>query len=91
MAEVPVLAVQLPPASIRETAGRRMEAHLVQGLRWILAEVLRRANRAKVPPVVVNLSLGTLAGPGDATEFLADWMAHEIDRHRRMAPAPKCA
>lgn len=86
MAEVPVLAVQLPPSSIRETAGRRMEAHLVQGLRWILAEVLRQADEAKVPPVVLNLSLGTLAGPGDASEFLADWIAYEIDRHRRMAP-----
>jgi hypothetical protein len=86
MSEVPILAVQLPPSSIRETAGRRMEAHLVQGLRWILAVVLRQADAAKVPPVVLNLSLGTLAGPGDASEFLADWIAHEIDRHRRMAP-----
>ena len=86
MAAAPILAVQLPPASMRETAGRRTEAHLVQGLRWILAEVLRLSDKNKAPPVVINLSIGSLAGPGDATEFLADWMAYEIDRHRRLAP-----
>jgi hypothetical protein len=86
MARVPILAVQLPPASIRESAGRRMEAHLVQGLRWILAEVLRLSDGNRVPPVVVNLSIGSLAGPGDATEFLAEWIGHEIDRHSRLAP-----
>lgn len=81
---VPILAVQLPPASVRETAGRRMEAYLVQGLRWILAEALRQANGTDVPPVVVNLSLGSLAGPGDRHAFLADWFAHELARHRRI-------
>jgi hypothetical protein len=80
----PILAVQLPPASIRETAGRRMEAYLVQGLRWILAEALRQANLTDVPPVVINLSLGSLAGPGDRHAFLADWFAFEIARHARM-------
>lgn len=85
MAATPILAVQLPPASVRETSGRRMEAQLVQGLRWILAEVLRLSDGTKVPPVVLNLSIGSLAGPGDETEFLADWMAYEIARHRRIA------
>jgi hypothetical protein len=81
---LPILAVQLPPASVRETAGRRMEAYLVQGLRWILAEALRQANLTDVPPVVVNLSLGSLAGPGDHHAFLADWFAYEIARHARL-------
>ena len=87
MAQSPLLAVQLPPASIRETAGRRMESHLVQGLRWVLAQVLALSDGAQVPPVVVNLSIGSLAGPGDATEFLSDWFEYEIARHRRLAPA----
>ena len=80
----PILAVQLPPATIRETAGRRMESYLVQGLRWILAESLRHANLTDVPPVIVNLSLGSLAGPGDRHAFLADWFAFELARHARM-------
>jgi hypothetical protein len=86
MAQSPLLAVQLPPASIAETAGRRMDAHLIQGLRWILAETLRRANGTDLPPLIINLSIGALAGPGDATEFLAEWLSYEIARHHRLAP-----
>lgn len=89
MRAVPILAVQLPPASVRETAGRRMETYLVQGLRWILAEALRLANHTDVPPVVVNLSLGSLAGPGDRHAFLADWFAHEVARHARLGKGAK--
>lgn len=81
---VPILAVQLPPATVAETAGRRMEANLVQGLRWILAEAFRLANGTNVPPVVINLSLGSLAGPGDNHAFLANWFDFEIKRHARM-------
>jgi hypothetical protein len=84
---VPLLAVQLPPASIRETSGRRMEAYLVQGLRWIMAEVLRQAHLTDVPPLVINLSVGSLGGPGDETAFLADWFRYEIARHARLADA----
>jgi hypothetical protein len=82
--EVPILAVQLPPQSVRETAGRRLETYLVQGLRWLLAEVLRQAQGTDVPPLVVNISLGSLAGPGDSHAFLADWLTHEVARHARL-------
>jgi hypothetical protein len=87
--QVPILAVQLPPASVRDTAGRRMEAYLVEGLRWILAETLRQARYSDVPPVVVTLSLGSLAGPGDRHAFLADWFAHEVARHSRLGRGAK--
>jgi hypothetical protein len=83
--DVPVLAVQLPPQSVRETAGRRLETYLVQGLRWLLAEVLRQAHGTDVPPLVVNISLGSLAGPADSHAFLADWLKHEVARHARLA------
>lgn len=84
MSDLPILAVQLPPASIRETSGRRMETYLVQGLRWILSEVLRQAHYSDVPPVVVNISLGALSGPGDRHAFVADWLDHEVKRHARV-------
>jgi hypothetical protein len=84
MLAVPMLAVQLPPSSVRETSGRRMEAYLVQGLRWILAEAFRLSNETDVPPIVINLSVGSLAGPGDKTAFLANWFEYEIERHIRM-------
>lgn len=82
---VPILAVQLPPRSVRETAGRRLETYLVQGLRWLLAEALRQAQGTDVPPLVVNISLGSLAGPGDSHAFLADWLRHEVARHARLS------
>lgn len=82
---LPILAVQLPPVSIRETSGRRMETHLVQGLRWILSEALRQADHSDVPPIIVNISLGSLAGPGDRHAFLADWLAYEVARHARVS------
>jgi Subtilase family len=87
MKGIPILAVQLPAASIRDTSGRRTEAYLVQGLRWILAEVLRKANRTDVPPVVINISLGSLAGSGDKTAFLADWFTYEVARFKRLTGA----
>jgi hypothetical protein len=34
--------------------------------------------------MVINISLGSLAGPGDRHAFLADWMRHEIARHDRI-------
>jgi hypothetical protein len=89
MRAVPILAVQLPPQSVRETAGRRMECHMVQGLRWLLAEVLRQARGTDVPPMVVNISLGSLAGPGDRNAFLAEWMRHEVARHDRICSGAK--
>ncbi|MBS0124838.1 S8 family serine peptidase [Thetidibacter halocola] len=65
----PLLAVQLPPEAIEDTSGMRAESYLVQGLRWIL-----RAARQIDPtaPVIVNLSLGIVAGPKDGTLF-AEW------------------
>ncbi|MES2667761.1 MAG: hypothetical protein V4712_16865 [Pseudomonadota bacterium] len=86
MSGLPLLAVQVPSAAIRDSSGRRLEGYVAQGIRWILAQVLQSAQGdGRVPVVVINLSLGSLAGPGDETAFLADWMRHEIARHARMA------
>jgi hypothetical protein len=89
MRDLPILAVQLPPQSVRDTAGRRMETYLVQGLRWLLSEALRQAHGTDVPPMVVNISLGSLAGPGDSHAFLADWLKHEVARHARLTGGAK--
>lgn len=86
MRALPVLAVQLPPAALRDTSGRRLEGYVVQGLRWLVAQTLRRAAGGPVAPLVVNLSVGSLAGPGNASAFLADWFQYEMQRHARLAP-----
>ncbi|MBS0565713.1 MAG: hypothetical protein JSR87_14955 [Proteobacteria bacterium] len=72
LADVGLLAVQLPPAAIVATSGRRLEHLVLQGLRWIIARALRAAILSgRRMPLIVNLSLGTLAGPRDKTEILA--------------------
>lgn len=86
MRALPILAVQLPPAALRDTSGRRLEGYVVQGLRWLMAQTLRRAAGGPVAPLVVNLSLGSLAGPGNASAFLADWFSYELQRYARLAP-----
>ncbi|MHA6325305.1 S8 family serine peptidase [Roseivivax sp. CAU 1753] len=83
IAGLPILAVQLPPAAIAETSGRKTEGYVAIGLRWIVTEALR-LSRCDGRPVIVNLSLGALAGPGDHTAFLAQWIAAEIDRYERL-------
>ncbi|CUH78596.1 S8 family serine peptidase [Tropicibacter naphthalenivorans] len=70
----PLLGVQLPPQAIEDTSGTRMESYLIQGLRWILRQAAKVNPDA---PVVVNISLGFLAGPKDGTRFAEYQMAQE--------------
>ncbi|SFQ59764.1 Subtilase family protein [Roseivivax halotolerans] len=81
--DLPILAVQLPPAAIAETSGRKTEGYVAIGLRWIVTEAMR-ASTCDGRPVVVNLSLGALGGPGDETAFLAEWCSSEIARYERL-------
>ncbi|MCA0961265.1 S8 family serine peptidase [Salipiger bermudensis] len=70
----PLLGVQLPPQAIADTSGTKFESYLVDAVRW----VLRRAE-AMDPhaPVIINLSLGMLAGPKDGTRFAEYQVARE--------------
>lgn len=86
--DVDVLAVQLPPAAVADTSGRRLDPYVVMGLRWMVTEALRLCRARGGPvPLVVNISLGSLGGPGDASAFLSDWIAHEMDRYRSLSGA----
>lgn len=73
----PLIAVQLAPGAAKDTSGRRLEPFLVMGLRWII-EQARNCDR----DLVVNLSLGSLAGPGNATHFIADSIRYELDFYK---------
>ena len=72
--DVPIIGVQLPPDSIDDTSGTRLETHLLQGLRWMIFE----ARRNRIENLVVNVSLGILAGPKDGTKFIEQQIAWEI-------------
>ncbi|WP_421917745.1 hypothetical protein [Mameliella sp.] len=70
----PLLGVQLPPESIDDTSGTWIESYLVMGLRWVLRQAAQVDARA---PVIVNVSLGVLAGPKDGSHFVEYQMARE--------------
>ncbi len=76
LADVPILAVQLPPDSIDDTSGTRLETHLLMGLRWLI----KNAQDNGFPILVVNASLGITAGPKNGRKFLESQIAEEIRR-----------
>jgi len=59
----PIVAVQLDWATVKDTSGGSMRAHLLDGLLYILSCCALDAN------VVVNMSWGTLAGPHDGSSI----------------------
>ncbi|GGF85382.1 Subtilase family protein [Mameliella alba] len=81
----PLLGVQLPPESIDDTSGTWVESYLVMGLRWILRQAARVDATA---PVIVNVSLGVLAGPKDGTHFVEHQMAREAQTWEEVTGQP---
>lgn len=59
----PIVAVQLDWATVKDTSGGSMRAHLLDGLLYILSCCALEAK------VVVNMSWGTLAGPHDGSSL----------------------
>lgn len=73
----PLLAVQLPPAAVDDTAGTALEPMLVRGVDWCLAEARALGGRG---PVVINISYATFAGPKDGTKAVEARIARAVDR-----------
>ncbi len=88
MRRVPILAVELPTPAVADSSGRRLEPYVARALRWIVTEAIRMAGRHGRHPLVVNLSLGSLAGPAEAACFLIDLIRDEAERYMRHAGAP---
>lgn len=82
MQDIPVIGVQLPAMAVADTSGRRNEGKVVEGLRWAMAQALLHNRPLGTGPLVATLTLGSLAGPGDETQFLADWLAYEHAAYR---------
>lgn len=61
---VPLLAVQLPRPTLAHSSLGALSAHVLDGLRWLIARA-GRDNR-----LVANVSLGTQAGPHDGSSIL---------------------
>jgi hypothetical protein len=75
----PLLAVQLPPEAVDDTAGTLLEPMLVQGVRWCLHEAEAISDTA---PVIINISYATFAGPKDGTKAVEAQMARAVARWR---------
>jgi hypothetical protein len=61
----PLLAVQLPPEAVDNTAGTQLEPMLVQGVRWCLRQADAIGGAA---PLVIVVAFATFAGPKDGTK-----------------------
>lgn len=83
MANVPLLAYQLTPSAIGETSGRRLYPAIIEALRWIMAEALRGAGLKQT--LIVNLSLGALAGPADGTSQIERAFSLICDDYARLS------
>jgi hypothetical protein len=78
MSRVPILGVQLSPASIGETSGAALDPDLMRGFEWIITRALQMKGRF---PLVINISLGSLAGPLDGTGDVERWIEAEMRRY----------
>lgn len=81
----PLLAVQLPAMAVEDTSGTQFENYLVQGLRWILQQA-RTIDPSSA--VIVNISLGMLAGPKDGTRFAEYQITKEAEAWQTLTGQP---
>jgi hypothetical protein len=86
----PIIGVQLPVRSVRDTSGAFLWPQVYDGLRYVVdrADRLARAMRRDPPPVVVNLSYGAIAGPHDGSSPLERAIDELIGLRTDRAHAP---
>jgi hypothetical protein len=82
MASVPILGVQISPSSIGETSGAALDPDVMRALDWTVTRALQMPGRF---PLVINISLGSLAGPQDGTGVVERWIASEIKRYHHFS------
>ncbi len=81
---IPILAAQLPPQSVDDTSGARLELPILSALRWTLAKTaeMRPKPKPQTPiKLVVNLSFGMSAGSKDGNGL----METAFERHVALA------
>ncbi len=69
--ERPIIAVQLPSITVRDTSGATLEPQVYNGVYYAIVCADAIASRCGSPPlpVVVNASYGIFAGPHDGSSF----------------------
>jgi len=82
-AKAPIIFVQLPRLTMADTSGGSLSVHLLDALRYIDERTTERSNPDKKTPLVVNISLGAIAGPHDGDTLIEqaidDFLEHRPD------------
>ncbi len=79
MTKVPILGVQVAPESFDDTSGTRLNFDILIGLRWLILETALLAGLGTPVDLVVNMSLGYIAGPKNGRSFIEQAIAHLMD------------
>ena len=89
LAGINLLGVQVPATAVGETSGRRLDPYVLLGLRWVINQTLhavsKLTNGQAGIPLIINLSLGSLAGPKNGKGFVESWIQYELNRFRRLS------
>jgi hypothetical protein len=84
----PMLAVQLPPQAVEDTSGSKLQPYVVRAVRWIIDQADMLMVDGQHRPLVVNLSLGVLAGSKDGTSLIERQLAVEVLRREMRTGMP---
>jgi hypothetical protein len=86
--DCPMLAVQLPPQAVEDTSGSKLQPYVVRALRWIIAQADNMCVDGVARPLIVNVSLGVLAGAKDGTSLIERQIAAEVLRREARTAMP---
>jgi hypothetical protein len=84
----PMLAVQLPPQAVEDTSGSKLQPYVVRAVRWIIDQANTLTVDGQHRPLIVNLSLGVLAGSKDGTSLIERQLAAEVLRREMRTGMP---
>ncbi|WP_069300191.1 S8 family serine peptidase [Neptunicoccus sediminis] len=84
----PMLAAQLPPQAVEDTSGATLQPYVLRALRWIIWQADRLQVDGQHRPLVVNISLGVLAGSKDGTSLIERQIAAEVYRREARTGRP---
>lgn len=88
LCDCPMLAAQLPPQAVEDTSGAKLQPYVLRALRWIIWQADRLQVDGQHRPLVVNISLGVLAGSKDGTSLIERQIAAEVYRRETRTGRP---
>ncbi|MEM7441168.1 MAG: S8 family serine peptidase [Pseudomonadota bacterium] len=88
IASCPLLAVQLPPQTVEDTSGSKLQPYIVRAVRWIIDQARTLDVDGVARPLIINLSVGVVAGAKDGTSLLERQIAAELLRREAATGAP---